>query len=51
MRQLRAYKKTVSIVKETSVGLYENFVGKIMDVIQFLEKSQKKLLLLREIVL
>ncbi len=28
MRQLRAYKKTVSIVKETSVGLYENFVGK-----------------------
>ncbi len=28
MRYLRAYKKTVSIVKETSVGLYENFVGK-----------------------
>lgn len=27
MRNLHAYKKTVSIVKETSVGLYENFVG------------------------
>ena len=28
MRNLRAYKKTVSIVNETSVGLYENFTGK-----------------------
>lgn len=27
MRNLRAYKKTVSIVNETSVGLYENFTG------------------------
>jgi len=27
MRNLRAYKKTVSIVNETSTGLYESFVG------------------------
>ena len=26
-RKLRVYKKTVSIVKETSVGMYENLAG------------------------
>jgi anthranilate synthase component I, non-proteobacterial lineages len=28
MRELRAYKKTVSIVNETAIGLYESLVGK-----------------------
>ena len=28
MRRLRVYKKTVSIVNESSTGMYENLVGK-----------------------
>lgn len=27
MRNLRAYRKTISIVNETTIGLYESFVG------------------------
>ena len=27
MRKLRVYKKTVSIVNETAIGMYENVVG------------------------
>ena len=28
MRELKVYKKTVSIVNETAIGMYENVVGK-----------------------
>ena len=52
-RKLRVYKKTVSIVRETSVGMYENLLGakrafcwramtKIMTAIPFLEGSRRK---------
>ena len=55
-RRLRVYKKTVSIVNETAIGMYESLVGnkkgfllesmiKIMTDIRFLEKNRKRSLL------
>lgn len=57
-RRLRVYKKTVSIVNETAIGMYESLVGnkkdffwkvmiKIMTDIRFLEKNRKRSLLPR----
>lgn len=55
-RRLRVYKKTVSIVNETAIGMYESLVGnkkefllesydKNYDRYTFLEKNRKRSLL------
>ena len=50
-RRLRVYKKTVSIVNETAIGMYESLVGNKKGFllesydIRFLEKNRKRSLL------
>lgn len=37
-RRLRVYKKTVSIVNETAIGMYESLVGNKCNLTEYLTK-------------